>query len=78
MAAFVWGPTIDSDACDGCRTCLKFCQQEVYGFSGGKVKVVKQDACIPGCSHCAGLCENAAISFPSLEDYRRMKATAAR
>ena len=77
MAALIWGPTIDSEACDGCRACLEFCQQGVYGFSEGKVEVVKQDACMPGCSHCTGLCEKAAITFPSLEDYRRVRTEAA-
>ncbi len=76
MSTLVWGPTIESELCDGCRTCLEFCQQGVYGFSGDRVEVVHQDACIAGCSHCAGLCEKGAISFPSLEDYRRMRAQA--
>lgn len=78
MATLIWGPTLDGEACDGCRACLEFCQQGVYRFSKGKVEVVKQDACMPGCSHCAGLCGQNAISFPSVEDLRRIRAEGSR
>lgn len=76
MTALVWGPTIDSELCDGCRACLDFCRQGVYDFAEDKVEVVEKDGCIPGCSHCAGLCDNGAISFPPLDELRRMRAEA--
>jgi len=69
-----WGPTIDESACrDGCRTCLDFCRNGVYGWVDGGVRVVQRTACVVGCSHCATLCEAGAISFPALDDLRRAR-----
>ena len=66
-----WGPTIDETACrDGCRTRLDLCQNGVYDWIDGRVRVVPRTACIPGCSHCATLCEASALSLPSLEQLR--------
>jgi NAD-dependent dihydropyrimidine dehydrogenase PreA subunit len=75
MSRFIWGPTIDAGACTSCRTCHDFCHQGVYGLEGDTVVVADKAACVPGCSHCATLCEQGAISFPSIEDLRRARAT---
>jgi NAD-dependent dihydropyrimidine dehydrogenase PreA subunit len=67
-----WGPTIDEAACrDGCRVCLDFCKQGVYGLVDGRVLVAERTSCVVGCSHCASLCDAGAIAFPSLEDLRK-------
>lgn len=76
-ASMVWGPTIDAEICDGCDVCLEFCRQGVYAAGDGKVVVARREACMPGCSYCAGLCKQGAITFPSLEEYRRTKAETA-
>ena len=71
-----WGPTIDAGACTGCGACIDFCHHDVYGWSddGARVVVVHKTHCVPGCSHCATLCEAGAISFPTLEDIKRARA----
>ena len=71
-----WGPTIDADLCNGCRTCIDFCHKGVFEFRDDKVWVVQKTACVTGCSHCSTLCEQGAITFPSLDDLRRMRAEA--
>jgi NAD-dependent dihydropyrimidine dehydrogenase PreA subunit len=72
-AGFVWGPTLDDAKCDGCRTCVDFCHQDVWDFVDGKARVAHKSACVAGCSHCATLCEQGAISFPSIDDLRRAR-----
>ena len=68
---FEWGPTIDESACcDGCRVCLDFCQNGVYDWVDGRVRVVQRTACVPGCSHCSTLCGAGALRFPSLDELR--------
>ena len=70
-----WGPTVDVGACTGCGTCIEFCQNDVYRWSedGRQVQVAFKTHCVPGCSHCATLCEEEAISFPTLEDIKRAR-----
>ncbi len=76
MAAFVWGPTIDEAACTDCRACLEFCQQGVYAMVDEHVRVDAKASCIEGCSHCAGLCEAGALTFPTLDEHRAAKGKA--
>jgi len=61
-----WYPTVDLNKCKGCKKCYEFC--EVYGWDEEKkkVRVVEPFRCVVGCSTCAGLCEQGAISFPPL------------
>jgi NAD-dependent dihydropyrimidine dehydrogenase PreA subunit len=73
MAAFVWGPTLDEATCTGCKVCLEFCQQGVYAMAGGHVRVLAKTSCIEGCSHCAGMCEAGALTFPTLDELRAAK-----
>lgn len=71
-----WGPTVDADACTGCAACSDFCRHDVYAWSDDRSRVVvaHKTNCVPGCSHCATLCETGAISFPTLEDIKRARA----
>jgi NAD-dependent dihydropyrimidine dehydrogenase PreA subunit len=70
-----WGPTVDPGACTGCGTCIDFCRNDVYRRSDDETKVVVafKGHCVVGCSHCATLCEAAAISFPTLEEIKRAR-----
>jgi NAD-dependent dihydropyrimidine dehydrogenase PreA subunit len=67
---FVWGPTIDEAACTDCRVCLEFCRQGVYAMVDEHVRVVAMASCIEGCSHCAGMCDAGALTFPTLDELR--------
>jgi len=71
--ALVWGPTLDAAACTDCRVCLEFCRQGVYALVDGHVRVVAQASCMEGCSHCAGMCEAGALTFPTLDELRAAK-----
>lgn len=73
---FPWGPTIDAELCDGCRTCADFCHKGVFEERDGKVCVVVKTNCVPGCSHCSTLCPQGAITFPSVEELKRWRAAA--
>jgi len=68
-----WGPTVDPELCTGCGVCVDFCHQGVWELVDDKAVVVAKSACVLGCSHCATLCEAAAISFPTIEDLRRAR-----
>ena len=67
-----WGPTIEASVCTGCGTCIDFCHHDVYRWTDDKGQVVAAHKlhCVPGCSHCATLCESQAISFPTLEEIK--------
>lgn len=70
-----WGPTIDAEACTGCGTCIEFCHNDVYRWSGDGTQVVvaSKAHCVTGCSHCGTLCVARAISFPTLADIKRAR-----
>ncbi len=73
-----WYPTVDEDACDGCKKCVAFCAFGVFTYSGshGNVSVTDPFACVVGCSLCASICEPRAITFPPLshlDDLARSK-----
>ena len=42
----------------------------VWDFVDGKAVVAAKLGCIVGCSHYATLCEEGAISFPTIDDLR--------
>lgn len=63
-----WYPVVDSEKCKGCKECFKFCKQRVYSWDDkdNKTKVAEPYRCVVGCSTCAGLCKEGAITFPPL------------
>ena len=63
-----WYPRVDLERCVGCKECFNFCRQEVYSWDekNNKTKVAKPFCCVVGCSTCAGMCPEEAISFPPL------------
>jgi NAD-dependent dihydropyrimidine dehydrogenase PreA subunit len=70
-----WGPTLNADLCTGCGTCIDWCKHDVYRWSedGGKVEVETKTNCVVGCSHCGGLCPEGALSFPTVEEIKRLR-----
>ena len=63
-----WYPRVDLDKCIGCKECFNFCRHKVYGWDekNDKTKVTEPFRCLVGCSTCAGMCPEQAISFPPL------------
>lgn len=63
-----WYPTVDTQKCIGCKVCFNFCKHDVYSWDekNNKPKVSEPFGCVVGCSSCAGLCPQEAISFPPL------------
>lgn len=68
-----WHPSIDEDACIGCRLCFEFCKHGTYSWCEhtGKPKVTSPESCVVGCSTCAAQCPTEAISFPPLSILRQ-------
>jgi len=62
-----WFPTVNYDLCAGCMQCVEFCHNGVYQWDEeeGHPRVIEPFNCVLGCSACASLCPNEAISFPS-------------
>ena len=55
--------------CDGCTKsgkprCVEFCPNGVFTFQNRKAVVAYPAKCANGCTACAPLCHNKAISFP--------------
>ena len=69
--AIPWFPTIDEEACVGCKLCLEFCPNAVLEFDQVKEKarVVTPYNCVVECKACAKLCSVNAISFPNEEEF---------
>ncbi len=63
-----WNPTVDSDACIGCGTCVTGCSRLVYRYDYAKRKPVVVDPlnCMVGCTTCANTCPTHALHFPSI------------
>ncbi len=66
-----WGPTIDPKKCVSCGMCMN-CGKKVFDWVDGKSTVARFYDCVTGCSSCANLCQGTAITFPPLEDLRRL------
>ena len=64
-----WYPSIDSINCDGCGSCVDFCNLGTYSYSkdSGKALVSDPYNCVVGCNGCEDKCPKNAISFPSTE-----------
>ena len=52
-------PTIDSNACIGCKICARFCAQDAIKFSESKASI-DHNKCA-GCGRCIGACSKNAI-----------------
>ena len=37
------------------------------------MEIAAKTNCVPGCSHCATLCEAEALSFPTVEEIKRLR-----
>ncbi|MDZ7719295.1 MAG: FAD-binding oxidoreductase [Balneolaceae bacterium] len=63
-----WNPTVDTDACIGCGTCVTGCSRMVYRYDYylRKPVVVEPLNCMVGCTTCANTCPTHAINFPPL------------
>jgi len=63
---YVWYPRIDYDKCTGCGLCLLTCGNDVFRWSREKnlPVVANPGSCVMGCTTCAKLCPEDAISFP--------------
>jgi len=70
-----WGPTLDAGACTGCGACIEWCRHGVYRWTedGSRVEVEVKTRCVVGCSHCATLCPEGALSFPTFEEIKRLR-----
>ncbi len=60
----------------GCGACIDWCKHDVYRWSeeAARSRLTPRTNCVPGCSHCATLCEAEALSFPTLEEIKRAAA----
>jgi NAD-dependent dihydropyrimidine dehydrogenase PreA subunit len=63
-----WYPTVDDDACNGCKRCIEFCSFGVFAYEreSETVRVENPFACVVGCSLCSSICKPGAITFPPL------------
>ena len=63
---YVWFPRIDYDKCTGCGLCLLTCGNDVFRwYPEGNLPIVANPGnCVLGCTTCAKLCPEDAITFP--------------
>jgi len=68
-----WRPTIDTEKCIACLTCVNFCKQGVFAEADGKPKVVNPQNCVVGCRGCETVCPMGAISHPTDEYLKELE-----
>ncbi len=66
-----WYPTIDQSQCISCGVCLN-CGRNVFEWHEHRPLVARPYDCVIGCTTCANLCPAWAISFPDIENVRRI------
>jgi CDP-4-dehydro-6-deoxyglucose reductase len=71
-----WNPTVNTNACIGCGTCVTTCGRQVYKFDFPRKKavVVNPTHCMVGCTTCGNLCPTQAISFPDPTEVQKALA----
>jgi len=70
-----WFTRVDHEKCTGCKTCFSFCKHQVFKWvDSGRPhpEVANPYNCVVGCSACAQLCPVGAISFPTIEEMRKI------
>jgi len=55
-------PTLNTEACVGCFSCVSACPCGVLAEGDGKVSIANPDSCC-GCEACAGACPAGALTF---------------
>lgn len=62
-----WFPSINSTTCTGCGLCLLSCGNGVFQWdrSADRPVVFAEKNCMVGCTTCAKVCPEDAITFPS-------------
>jgi len=66
-----WFPTINEKKCVKCGMCMN-CGRKVYEWEDGRPVTARPYDCMVGCNTCANLCKGRAISFPSIEEIRKL------
>ena len=66
-----WYPTIDAAKCVRCGMCMN-CGKQVFDWTTDGSKVARPYSCVVGCSTCANLCQGNAITFPDIQELRRL------
>lgn len=66
-----WYPTIDKNKCIKCGMCMN-CGKNVYSWTKAGPKVTNPFNCVVGCSTCSNLCEGNAITFPDIENVKKI------
>lgn len=66
-----WSPRIDSEKCNYCMECVKFCPHNVYEVNEAnkpKLAVKNPNNCVVFCRACGKACGVDAITFPNKPD----------
>lgn len=67
-----WHPTVDRDKCVKCGICMN-CGKGVFDWSDEVGAVVaRPNKCVVGCTTCANLCLGDAITFPDIEEVKKI------
>jgi NAD-dependent dihydropyrimidine dehydrogenase PreA subunit len=55
-------PSIKSDLCDGCGTCVEICPYEVYKRANGSVEIAFPEECVE-CGACVDQCPEDCVNL---------------